>query len=269
MNCRKIAIFVFQGFLMMNYHLSSIQSAFNDADSLNNSSELYLESLMVDLRLKNLFLIDETWKSIDMKQNDTKGFPGNYSLNPEEIYRALKFTCYQDSLKILEFGAGEGTAQLTMLLKKKNVSYDYHVFENAVQFVKELDNVTYYLYDLPNNVHCNQWGSAVENIELPILPIFDLIIVDGPHGVSRAKWYCKFKKYTRPGTVILIDDFHHYKEFEEALEKNFKYITIVEYNQTPTWKLINEGLYPLNPPAGNKTFKIVIVEEVLPDDFNL
>lgn len=228
---------------------------------------LILMNLLMSFKVSfgDEFLMDDSWNSIDITQDDTMGFPGDWSLNPQEIYRALKFTCYQNSMKILEFGAGEGTVQLTKFLVKKNISYEYHVFENNVQFAKELDNVTYYLYELPSNVHCNEWGSTIENIELPILPIFDLVIVDGPHGVSRAKWYSKFKKYTRPGTVILIDDFHHYKEFEEALEKNFKYITIVEYNQAHTWKLINEGIDPLDPLAGNKTFKIVIVKEVLPD----
>jgi hypothetical protein len=162
---------------------------------------------------------------------------------------------------VLEFGAGESTFQLTKLLTKKNVPFEYHVFENDPLYIKYIDHVTYHYYFLPN-VPCpfSEWANIVDQYTMPELPVFDLVIVDGPHGVARAQWYSKFKKYVKPGTVILIDDFHHYNEFGNALDKNFKYTTVIEYNQCPSWKIINTGLEHLNTQA-NKTFKIVKVQQ--------
>jgi hypothetical protein len=200
-------------------------------------------------------------KHIDVVLEDTQYFPGKVSLVPEEIYLALKHCAYLEKIKILEFGAGESTVQLTKLLEKKNIPFEYHVFENDKDYIQNVKGVAYHYYYLPGKdiEDAYQWNDYVAQYDLPQLPVFDLIIVDGPHGVSRALWYEKFKKYTKPGTVILIDDFHHFKEFGQALDANYEYLTIVEYNQCPTWKIVNEGLDPLSNYSINKTFKVVKV----------
>jgi predicted O-methyltransferase YrrM len=203
---------------------------------------------------------DETNK-IDIALTDTRYFPGDWSLTPEEIYLAIKHSTYKDCFKILEFGAGESTIQLAKLLREKGIPYEYHVFENDPEYIKNIDRVTYHYYFLPSLPfhRCNEWRQSVAGYELPLLPVFDLIIVDGPHGVARAEWYSKIKIYTRPGTVILVDDFHHYSEFGQELDRSFSYETIIEYNQSPNWKIINDGTDPLPDRHVNKTFKIVKV----------
>jgi predicted O-methyltransferase YrrM len=200
-------------------------------------------------------------KRIGISLADTRYFPGDWSLTPEEIYLAIKHSTYKEKFRILEFGAGESTIQLAKLLKEKQIPYEYHVFENDPEYIKPIDRVTYHYYFLPPIpfCQCNEWRQVVAGYELPLLPVFDLIIVDGPHGVARAEWYSKFKIYTRPGTIILIDDFHHYAEFGQELDGNFAYETIVEYNHCPSWKIVNEGTDPLPGWEVVKTFKIVKV----------
>ena len=200
--------------------------------------------------------------TIDIKLEETMFFPGNMSLEPEEAYLALKHCSFDKTIKILEFGAGESTNQFAKILTEKQIPFEYHVFENDPSYIKTIENVTFHYYELPKIPfkRSSEWNVHVAKYILPDLPIFDLIIVDGPHGVGRAQWHQKFKKYTRPGTILLIDDFHHFKEFEQALDKNFEYETIIEYNQNPKWKIINIGIDPTPNYFINKTFKIVKVQ---------
>ena len=44
-----------------------------------------------------------------------------------------------------------------------------------------------------------------------------MVIVDGPTGIDRRKWYPLLKKCTRKGTIVVIDDFRHFPEYEKAL----------------------------------------------------
>ena len=194
---------------------------------------------------------------------DCQNFPGNWSLSPEEIFFALKYATFIDTFQILEFGAGEGTVRLSKLLQKHGIPYEYHTFENSQSYLLNLPNVTFHLYALPPAPQGNlaEWCPIVQSVEIPDLPIADLVIVDGPHGVSRAEWYAKFKSLTRPGTIILIDDFHHFSEFGEALDRNFVYETIIEYNRSHIYPIKNEGLEKIDGVA-NKCFKIVQVLEI-------
>lgn len=195
----------------------------------------------------------------DIPLEKLQNFPGDWSLAPEEAQLSLKYVTYDHTLRVLEFGAGESTLLFTNLFKDKNIDYDYHCFEHDPKYAKPIDNVTYYLYHLPW-VPYDKWSPTIKAIQFPYFPIFDLIIVDGPHGVSRSEWYAKFKPYTRPGTVILVDDFSHFNEFSLELDKNFDYTTIIEYNQCYLWECKNEGLDPITHRIVPKTFKIVIVK---------
>ena len=86
----------------------------------------------------------------------------------------------------------------------------------------------------------------IENIEVVVIPeiTFDIVFVDGPHGDKRSKWYSKFKKNVKVGTIILIDDFNHYKCFSEELDRHFRYETL-SYSDEPfvpygehSWKIV-------------------------------
>lgn len=204
------------------------------------------------MKLLSLLLICTTvfgYQQIDLSREDTKNFPGGWSLVPEEGYLALKHCTFDETFKILEFGSGRGTELLAQLLKEKGIPFEYHTIEHDASFEKEIDGVYFYLYDTPP-----------KQVSLPYdFPKFDLVIVDGPHGVCRADWYEKFQPYTRSGTVILVDDFHHYTEFGKALDTNFSYQTVIEFNEDYRWKQVNEGLEPSPLPSQGHTFKIVIV----------
>jgi len=136
-------------------------------------------------------------------------FPGSWSLWPAQMYRALNAVEYIDKIKILEFGAGDGTKALAEILNNKGIDYRYFTYENDQRYIIDTDKITTMIWnDFPDRI---------------IDGIFDLIIIDGPEGVSRSKWYPLIKKNARPGTIIVIDDFGHYQEFSDALNANFNY----------------------------------------------
>lgn len=165
------------------------------------------------------------------KEIDTASLPafkGGWSYETESIRTALINTTYSDDdINVLEFGSGDSTRILYTYLKSfiKNVNYD--CFETNIEYVTNIGCNTI-MYRHPTDV---------------ILPekIYDLILIDGPMGVDRKYWYEKIKPCCRAGTIILIDDWNHYKEFEEELRKNLDYIIFEE----------NNSKYPL------KSFKIV------------
>lgn len=191
---------------------------------------------------------------IEIKYEDFINFKSGWSLHPVEAYIALKYTMFEKKLNILEFGSGDGTKCLAQLLNNKKIEFNYKSLEHDTKYcnLKEVDYVVYNLNDI-NHITIN------DNI------IYDLIIVDGPHGSIRKIWYEKIKNSVRNGTIILVDDYHHYSEFEEELSKNYLYDTITIYNQDKRWQIINEGveLYDsLKYSFCEKTFKIVKITEI-------
>lgn len=220
----------------------------------------FLTFLTTFLLSSQFFLNANDLKTFHVPLDECLAFPSNFSLAPEEVYYALKYATYKDTFQVLEFGAGEGTVRLVELLQKFNVSYQYNTFENSEQFVYNLPNVTFHYYPLPPVKSCTyyEWRPFIQSLEMPDLPVADLVIVDGPHGVARADWYSKFKKFTRPGTIILVDDYHHYSEFGTELDKNFVYETIIEYNHLHIFPIVNDGLEKVDGIV-HKCFKIVRV----------
>lgn len=187
-------------------------------------------------------------EKIEINYEDCLEFPSGWSLHPSEIYMALKHVVYNDKINILEFGSGEGTKNLIKLLNNKNIKFYYKSYEHDGSYCT-LNNVDYVQYDSDN----------IKNIILDD-KVYDLVIVDGPHGVSRSLWYEKFKSNVITGSIVLIDDFHHYQEFDEELNKNYLYELITVYNQDTRWELVNNGVEIYDPykySSCEKTFKIV------------
>lgn len=193
---------------------------------------------------------------------DFSKFPSGWSLSPYSIYLACKHTTNNGVLNVLEFGSGEGTNQLVALLNSKEINFKYTSVEHDSTYAKT-PNVEYIIYPLAHNYNPND----IENIQLTLTDVYDLVIVDGPHGVGRAKWYSKIKKNVKEGTIILIDDFHHYLEFETELNKVFEYnlINVFNIDKRFTVDVVNEGLelVDINSPYhGNKTHKIIQVKKI-------
>jgi hypothetical protein len=85
--------------------------------------------------------------------------------------------------------------------------------------------------------------STIDSLEI-VDHIFDLILVDGPNGDKRAKWYSKIRKNVKPGTIILVDDFNHFDSFSTELNKNFEY-ELLDHHDEPfvaygehSWKIV-------------------------------
>ena len=221
----------------------------------------FILSLLTCCLSSFLTLNANNYQSINLFLEDCEKFPGSFSLAPMEVYLALKHATYEDKFNVLEFGAGQGTIRLVELLNNKGIDFTYNSFENSPEYLLKIPNVTFHYYNLP---WCEwgtmeKWRPYVQAVQMIKLPTADLVIVDGPHGVSRADWYPKFKEFTREGTIILIDDFHHYREFGQALNENFVYETILEYH----YNYVNEGLEHIDGDVG-KCFKIVKVLSKLP-----
>lgn len=206
-------------------------------------------------------------QKINLQIEDFSDFKGLWGLTPYEIFIALKNTTYKDKLNILEFGSGDGTTNLVNLLNKKLVPFNYISVENDKNFATT-ENVNYIMYDLPIDVNSSYDEYLLDKVNLKLDDtIFDLVIVDGPHGVGRSRWYQKFKNNTREGTIILVDDFFHYTQFEDELNKNFKYdlINVFSSQLHITGNFINEGedLTDMNHKLSNfeKCYKIVKVKK--------
>ena len=198
----------------------------------------------------------------NIKLNDFSKFPGGWSLSPYSIYLACKYATNDGILNVLEFGSGEGTNQLVGLLTSKEITFKYTSIEHDSTYAKT-PNVEYIIYPLAHNYK----PSDIENIQLNLKGIYDLVIVDGPHGVGRAKWYPKIKNFIKEGTIILIDDFHHYSEFETELNENFEYdlINVFNIDKKFTPDIVNDGLelVDINSPYhGNKTHKVIRVKKI-------
>jgi predicted O-methyltransferase YrrM len=189
--------------------------------------------------------------------SDFTKFVGGWSLSPYSIYLSIKYVTYDKTLKILEFGSGDGTNKLVEFLTNKNIDFKYTSVEHDINYANT-HNVEYLMYPLTHNYV----PKDIENIDIQLNGIYDLIIIDGPHGVGRSKWYDKIKNFVKKGTIILIDDFHHYVEFETELNKVFEYdvVNVVNIDKRFTPTTINEGMEIVDinsPHHGNKTHKIV------------
>jgi len=154
---------------------------------------------------------------LKIRYSDCGIFPGGWSVRPDEMHFTLRSVRYSATLNILEFGAGAGTVALIRLLDKYRVPFKYVSYEDKLEYMCKDPRVQTILWtDFPT--------TTVDGI-------FDLIIIDGPAGLSRTKWYPLIKKNVKPGTIILVDDYRHFTEFETALNANFKYRAVLERTQ--------------------------------------
>ena len=199
---------------------------------------------------------------IDITLNECSKFNGGWGLSPHQVYLMIKHVDFDGQLNILEFGSGDGTTHLVNLLNEKNIKFDYTSIEHDATYAKT-PNVAYQLYHLDGNYIPND----LETVSLVLDKTYDLVIVDGPHGSGRAKWYSKFKNNIRIGTVILIDDFHHFPEFSDELDKNFTYETINLFNLNTgfTEEPTNSGLEKVDVTSSllmDKSYKIIKIKSL-------
>ena len=162
-------------------------------------------------------------------------FEGGWSYTQKEMNELFKYILYEDKreYKVLEFGSGNSTIKL----------YDY--------FKQKVNNVVFYSYEsdpnfMFNHKEINLVSYDNNNIKDVVIPTqkFDLILIDGPNGDKRSLWYSKIRDNVKEGTIILIDDFNHYKCFSDELDKNFNY-ELLSFSDEPfvpngehSWKIV-------------------------------
>jgi hypothetical protein len=168
-----------------------------------------------------------------MNNIDIPFFNGGWSYTQKEMNSLFRFIKYKDDYSILEFGAGDSTHKLWFHFKKYTKNLSYTVFETDPLYTPLYPEIKTIVYD----------ANDIDSIEIPV-GTFDLILVDGPNGDKRAKWYSKIRKSVKPGTIILVDDFNHFASFRQELDKNFQYETL-DHFEIPfvawgehSWKIV-------------------------------
>jgi predicted O-methyltransferase YrrM len=117
----------------------------------------------------------------------------------------------QESINVLEFGAGRTTIKLFEALKTKYKCVTYVTYETDEEWAPQNKEI---------EVRMFKKDELIKNlIKIPESEKFDLIIVDGPDGELRKYWYKIFKHNIKTGSIIHIDDAFHYDSFEKEFRK--------------------------------------------------
>lgn len=159
--------------------------------------------------------------------------------------------------RVLEFGSGQSTYffndcgiecisfdnDITYAAKTDNVIIKEIIQFSDLDFNNIIEGKTNY-YDVlanaskPKNIH-----SRMQNCFYNILPddikgVFDLFIIDGPHGNGRSISFELIKNHLSPTSFIFVDDFNHYP-FIDHLKLSFPDAILVdEYSlNRDNWQL--------------------------------
>ena len=174
----------------------------------------------------------------NISEDDLRVFKGGWSYTFLEMTQLFKYipvpkTKGEKIYKVLEFGGGDSSLNLYNLLSRYyNLEYD--IYESNIDFLINDSKLNTVMYD----------SSNIENVSLHNKK-YDLILIDGPNGSSRAIWYSKIRNCIKDDTIVLIDDFNHYNIFQTELDRNFEYdilsksdIPFVPYGEH-SWRIIN------------------------------
>ena len=160
-------------------------------------------------------------------------FEGGWSYTQKEMTELFKHIIFKTNYSILEFGSGKSTLQLYNFLKKHVETLIFYSYESNKQYLQNHKDI--------NFIYFNE--NDIVNTCIPDI-IFDLILIDGPNGDKRSLWYSKIIKNVVPGTILLIDDFNHFKCFSDELDKNFIYELLSFSDEPPvpygehSWKIV-------------------------------
>jgi hypothetical protein len=142
----------------------------------------------------------------------------------------------------MEFGCGNSSIKLFDLLSLKwNVKYI--AYENNPSYFVDKIGINCILYNIKDIESLNIGNEK-----------YDFILIDGPNGECRKYWYSKLVNNVKSGSIILIDDWCHYKEFEEALVNDFG--CKVPYDIIEVRKEYDPNS---DPSLGYKSWKIIKV----------
>lgn len=169
----------------------------------------------------------------DASITNTPDFSGGWSYTQKEMNEFFRHVIFFPSMSILEFGSGDSTIKLYDYFKRHVDNLTFYTYESDPKFMKKHDSIHYVSYDI----------ERMNEVVIPDIQ-FDIVLIDGPHGDNRSKWYSKIRNNVKAGTIILVDDFNHYKCFSEELDKNFKY-ELLSHSDEPfvpygehSWKIV-------------------------------
>ena len=164
---------------------------------------------------------------------DIPTFTGGWSYTQKEMNEFFRHVVFFPSMSILEFGSGDSTIKLYDYFKRHVDNLTFYTYESDPTFIMKHDSIHYMSYDI----------EKMDDVVIPDIQ-FDIVLIDGPNGDKRSKWYSKIIKNVKAGTIILVDDFNHYKCFSEELDKNFKY-ELLSHSDEPfvpygehSWKIV-------------------------------
>lgn len=149
------------------------------------------------------------------QESDIYNFKGGWSYTPNEMREFLQHLTVRDSYSVLEFGSGDSTKVLYDIIERYCNNLEYDTFETDINYIINHKNINTIMYNINN----------IDNVLIPNKK-YDIILIDGPNGVLRSKWYYKIRDHINYNTILLIDDYNHYTEFEEELNKNFNYLVL-------------------------------------------
>lgn len=125
----------------------------------------------------------------------------------------------QDTISVLEFGAGHTTTKLHQALLTKYKHVNYVTYEDNPEWAPTDERIEVRMFNREDLIN--------GDIKIPPNEKYDLIIVDGPDGELRKYWYSVFKNNVNAGTIIHVDDVFHYESFELELNNSFPRIEYI------------------------------------------
>lgn len=149
---------------------------------------------------------DNIFKNLGLKNNTD-------SMTQLQVEQLGSLLPNQDTINVLEFGAGNTTTILYKALKHKYQHVNYVTYETNKQYAPSDKDITVRMHTIDDLVN--------KKITIPLNEVYDLVIVDGPNGEVRKYWYNLFKHNVKTGTIIHIDDAFHYESFAQEFRTNF------------------------------------------------
>lgn len=199
--------------------------------------------MVMEILQKVYFLIFKEYNEKIIYRMEIPKVTGGWSYSQSEMNELFKHINYKVDFKVLEIGLGASTLILFNHFKKYCPSLQYDGYESNSYYAQGLNCLNkVYIYN-ENNIDTVDFGKTK----------YDLILVDGPTGECRSKWYKLLKNNINNGTIMLIDDYSHYSSFNEQLNAHYKY-ELLSINDIPF------------TPGGDHSWKIVKIIETIPDN---
>lgn len=175
----------------------------------------------------------------------------------KQITKIINVEIDKPKIRVVEFGSGTSSRFLSDLDKvsdktiivtsfDNDLTYAYKPIENdnvtlIIRPLVECDDITYNKmftnkkYDnngvyLKTSPLTTRQKNNFYNIKKGDLNgVYDLMLLDGPNGNGRNISYLHMKEHLKSGSIVLIDDFHHY-DFVEKFKIMFNSELLFKHN---------------------------------------